>query len=199
MMKSIVTVAFVATAALSIVGCKSKTEGKSETKTAAKGTEGESAAAKPAAPAKAAAKVWKKVASMNIEVEVAADADVQDNTASSGFPSSTIYSLDGTPTTFIFGATNLDESLALSKDFESTKARLQKETNGFGKFTKEENKGEGFVLEFDGKNMIDNKPTYGVAIRSKVGNLVVECSTNADSETGRAAATALCNSIRAAK
>lgn len=151
----------------------------------------------------AAAPVWKKVASMGIEVEVAPDADVQDNTASAGFPSSTIYFTDGTPTTFIFGAKgDLSESLAIQKDFDSTKARVQKEHNGFKAFTKEEKAadGVGFELRYTGSDMIEkDKTLYGVTIRSKVGELTLDCSTNASSEAEIEKTVKVCKSIRAAK
>lgn len=150
----------------------------------------------------AAAPVWKKVASMNIEVEVAPDADVQDNTASSGFPSSTIYSTDGTPTTFIFGAKDPADSMAISKDYESTKARVQKEHSGFKAFSKDEKAadGVGFELRYAGTDMIEkDKTLYGVTIRSKVGDLILDCSTNASSEAEIEKTAKLCKSIRAAK
>lgn len=150
----------------------------------------------------AAAPVWKKVASIGIEVEVAPDADVQDNTASAGFPSSTIYSTDGTPTTFIFGAKNLEESLAISKDFDTTKARVQKEHNGFKAFTKEDKGADGvsFELRYTGTDMMEKEKTlYGITIRSKVGDTVLDCSTNASSEAEIEKTAKLCKSIRAAK
>lgn len=150
----------------------------------------------------AAAPVWKKIASIGIEVEVAPDADVQDNTASSGFPSSTIYSTDGTPTTFIFGATNLEESLAISKDFDTTKARVQKEHNGFKAFSKEEKAadGVGFELRYSGTDMIEkDKTLYGITFRTKIGDTVLDCSTNASSEAEIEKTARLCKSMRAAK
>lgn len=150
----------------------------------------------------AAAPVWKKIASIGIEVEVAPDADVQDNTASSGFPSSTIYSTDGTPTTFIFGAANPEESLAISKDFDATKARVQKEHNGFKAFSKEEKAadGVGFELRYSGTDMIEkDKTLYGITFRTKIGNTVLDCSTNASSEAEIEKTARLCKSMRAAK
>lgn len=150
----------------------------------------------------AAAPVWKKIASMGIEVEVAPEADVQDNTASSGFPSSTIYSGDGTPTTFIFGAKDPADSMAISKDYEATKARVQKEHNGFKAFTKDEKAadGIGFELRYSGADMMEKDQTlYGITIRSKVGELVVDCQTNASSEAEIEKTARLCKSIRAAK
>jgi hypothetical protein len=150
----------------------------------------------------AAAPVWKKVASMGIEVQVAPDADVQDNSASSGFPSSTIYSTDGTPTMFIFGAKDPADSLAISKDYDSTKGRVQKEMNGFKSFTKDEKgaDGVGFELRYTGADMMEKEKTlYGITIRSKVGELVLDCSTNASSEAEIEQAAKLCKSIRAAK
>lgn len=145
---------------------------------------------------------WKKVPSIGIEVEVAPDADVQDNTASSGFPSSTIYSTDGTPTVFIFGAKNLDESIAISKDFDATKARIQKEHNGWKSFSMEEKAadGVGFELRYEGTDMIEkDKPLLGITYRTKVGDTVLDCSTNASSEFQIKMAARLCKSIRAAK
>jgi len=155
-----------------------------------------------AADKPAVAPVWKKIASIGIEVEVAPDADVQDNTASSGFPSSTIYSTDGTPTTFIFGAKDPADSMAISKDYDSTKARVQKEMDGFKSFTKDEKAadGVGFELRYTGTDMIEkDKALYGVTIRSKVGDLVLDCSTNASSEADIEKTAKLCKSIRAAK
>jgi len=153
------------------------------------------------APAKpAAAPAWKKVASMGIEVQVPADADVQDNTATAGFPSSTIYFTDGTPTTFIMGAKDLNDSLTLSKDLDSTKVRIQKEMNGFKAFTKEEKTGDGFVLRYSGASMTDPKEAlYGVTIRSSVAGLTLDCETNASSEAEIAKTVAVCKTIRAAK
>jgi hypothetical protein len=175
--------------------CKKKEEGGASS---SGGTAAKTADKPPAAPV---ALTWKKIASMGIEVEVAADADVQDNTASSGFPSSTIYSTDGTPTTFIFGAKgDLAESMALSKDFDATKARVQKEMNGFKSFTKEDKAGEGFELLYTGASMMDPaKSLYGVTIRSSAAGLTLDCSTNAESEAEREKTIRLCKSIRAAK
>lgn len=158
---------------------------------AAKGTEKE--APKP---------VWKKIASIGIEVEVTPDADVQDNTATSGFPSSTIYSMDGTPTTFIFGAKNPEESMAISKDFDATKARVQKEMNGFKAFSKEEKAadGVGFELRYTGTDMMEkDKSLYGITYRTKIGDMILDCSTNASSEADLEKTAKLCKSIRAAK
>jgi hypothetical protein len=175
--------------ALSLVACK-KGDDKAGGAGAAKSAD------KPAA-----APAWKKVPSMGIEVEVAADADVQDNTASSGFPSSTIYS-SAAPTTFIFGHKgDLAESMTLSKDFEATKTRVQKEHSGFKAFTKEENGADGtFELRYSGADMIEKTKTlYGVTIRSKVGDLVLDCQTNASSEAEIEQTVKICKSIRAAK
>jgi hypothetical protein len=160
-----------------------------------KGDGGEPAA-KPVAP------VWKKIASIGIEVEVAPDADVQDNTESSGFPSSTIYSMDGTPTTFIFGAKNLDESIAIKKDLESTKERASKEHKDGFKVTKEEKAadGVGFDLRYTSADMIEkDKLLYSITIRSKVGDMVLDCKTNTSSEAEIEKTAKLCKSIRAAK
>jgi hypothetical protein len=165
--------------------------------TADKANPATKAAEAPAAPA--AAPVWKKIPSMGIEVQVAPDADVQDNTASAGFPSSTIYST-GTPTTFIFGAKDLSDSMTLSKDFDSTKARVQKEMNGFKSFTKEEKTADGFILLYTGASMGDpNASLYGVTIRSQAAGLTLDCQTNASSEAEREQTIKLCKSIRAAK
>ena len=153
--------------------------------------------AEPAAPT--AAPAWKKVPSMGIEVQVAADADVQDLTKSAGFPSSTIYFTDGTPTTFIFGAKDLSDSMALSKDLESTKTRVQKEMNGFKSFTKEEKTADGFMLQYTGTSMGEDKPLYGVTIRSQAAGLTLECQTNASSDAEIAKTIKVCKSIRAAK
>lgn len=150
--------------------------------------------------APAAAPVWKKVPSMGIEVQVAPDADVQDNTKTAGFPSSTIYSTDGTPTTFIFGAKDPADSMALSKDFDTTKARVQKEMNGFKSFTKEDKTADGFTLLYSGASMSDpNSSLYGVTIRSTAAGLTLDCQTNAPSEAEREKTIKLCKSIRAAK
>jgi hypothetical protein len=176
---------------LLVAACK-----KDETKAdpAAKGTE--APAAKPAA----APATWKKVPSMGIEVSVPADADVQDNTASAGFPSSTIYFTDGTPTTFIMGAKDLNDAMALSKDLESTKARIQKEMTGFKAFSKEEKTADGFVLLYSGASMTDPKESlYGVTIRSSAAGLTLDCQTNASSEAEIAKTVAVCKTIRAAK
>lgn len=187
MTKTIRISAVLALALVAACGKKSDDKGGG----AAKGTEKE--APKP---------VWKKVASIGIEVEVAPDADVQDNTASSGFPSSTIYSMDGTPTTFIFGAKNPEESMAISKDFDSTKARVQKEHNGFKAFSKEEKAadGVGFELRYSGSDMIEkDKTLYGITYRTKIGDTILDCSTNASSEAEIEKTAKLCKSIRAAK
>jgi hypothetical protein len=166
--------------------------------TAAKADPAKKGAEAPAAPA--AAPVWKKIPSMGIEVQVAPDADVQDGTKSAGFPSSTIYSTDGTPTTFIFGAKDLADSMTLSKDFDSTKARVQKEMNGFKSFTKEEKTADGFTLLYTGASMGDpNSSLYGVTIRSTAAGLTLDCQTNASSEAEREKTIKLCKSIRAAK
>jgi hypothetical protein len=152
-------------------------------------------------PEKPPEPAWKKVASIGIEVSVHPDADVQDNTATSGFPSSTIYSPDA-PTTFIFGAKNTGESIAISKDFESTKARVQKEHDGFKAFTKETKAadGVGFELRYSGASTIEkDKPLFGITIRTKVGDTVLDCSTNASTEAEIEKTAAICTSIRAAK
>ncbi len=149
----------------------------------------------------AAAPVWKKIASIGIEVEVPPDADVQDNTASAGFPTSTIYSADA-PTTFIFGAANLDESIAVSKDFDGTKARIQKEHNGFKAFTKEDKAadGVGFELRYSGADMFEkDKTLYGITYRTKVGDMVLDCTTNASTDVEIEQTAKICKSIRAAK
>lgn len=187
---------FVAVTLAAGTACKKKEEGGAASSSG--GTAAKTADKPAAAPV---ALTWKKIASMGIEVEVAADADVQDNSASSGFPSSTIYSTDGTPTTFIFGAKgDLAESMALSKDFDATKARVQKEMNGFKSFTKEDKAGEGFELLYTGASMMDPaKSLYGVTIRSNAAGLTLDCSTNADSEADREKTIRLCKSIRAAK
>jgi hypothetical protein len=174
--------------ALALTAACSKKGG--DDKAAAKGTD------KPAV-----APVWKKIASIGIEVEVAPDADVQDNTASSGFPSSTIYS-SGTPTTFIFGAKNIDESIAIAKDLDATKARMQKEHSDGFKLTKEEKAadGVGFELRATSTDMFEkDKLLHSIVIRSKVGDMVLDCQTNASSEAEIDATAKLCKSIRAAK
>ena len=177
--------------ALSTIGCKKADDTKS-------GDPSAPAAAK-AAETPAAAPAWKKIPSMGIEVSVPADADVQDGTKSAGFPSSTIYFTDGTPTTFIFGAKDLADSMSLSKDLDSTKTRLQKEMNGFKSFTKEEKTADGFVLQYTGTSMGENKPLYGVTIRSVTAGLTLECQTNASSEAELAKTIKVCKTIRASK
>lgn len=163
-----------------------------------KGGGGGGGAAKPAD--KPVELAWKKIASIGIEVQVAPDADVQDNTASSGFPSSTIYST-GTPTTFIFGAKNLDESIAIAKDIDATKARMEKEHKDGFKVTKEDKGADGvFELRATSQDMFEkDKLLYSIVIRSKVGDMFLDCQTNASSEAEIEATAKLCKSIRAAK
>jgi hypothetical protein len=155
-----------------------------------------------AAPAqKASPKVWKKIAPLGIEVEVGSDADVQISADMPDTPSATIYSMDGSaPTTFIFGAKNPDEAISMAKDYDAEKAKVQHEMDGFKSFTKDEKTADGFWLEYTGTDMVEKtKPLYGITIRSKVGAFTLECTTNSETEAERAAAAALCKTIRAAK
>ena len=156
-------------------------------------------AAKSGAPA--APLTWKKVASMGIEVEVTSNSEVEDNTASARFPSSTVYPMDGTPTTFIFGAKDPADSVMISKDLDATKERIKKELSGFKAFTKEDKTAKNaFELRYTGTDMMEtDKPLYGVTIRSKVAGLVLDCSTKARTEAEIEKTVKLCKSIRAAK
>jgi hypothetical protein len=182
---------FIASALISVVALSSckKNEG------AGKAGDTKAPAGKVAEPV---AKVWKKIPSMGIEVEVAADADVQDKSATSGFPSSTIYSTDGTPTTFIFGAKDPSDSMAIPKDFDAAKTSVQKEhAKGF-KAIKEEKTADGFVLTYSAMSIMD-QPQFGVVIRSAAAGLTLDCQTNAPTEAELDKTITLCKSIRAAK
>ena len=183
------------TASLALAACGKKSD--SNASSAAKPGE----AAAPAAAAKPVELVWKKIPSIGIEVQVPPDADVQDNTANAGFMASTIFFMDGSaPTTFIFGAKDLADAVVMSADLESTKARVQKEMNGWKSFTKEEKTADGFVLTYTGADVLEaTTPLYGATVRTVVAGVTLDCSSNAPTTAEIDKVIAFCKNLRAAK
>lgn len=141
---------------------------------------------------------WKRIPSLGIEVRVPRDAEVLDNAPWTDVPSSTIYFRDGTPTTVIVGATTGSD--AIPKDLDAARAKIQRETAGFQAFTRQERTADGFTLVYRGAAVTDpNEPLFGLLIRSRIGDLTLDCKTTASSKTEIARTVTVCRSIRAAK
>ena len=187
------TLAFITLASLSLVatGCGKKKDGAAES---GKPAEGGKAAAPAAAPAKLE---YKKIGATGLEAEVPADANVDDNSASAGFPSATIWA---TPTTFLTGAFSKDDWGMIKATFEESKAAVEKDAAMTGKmkgFTKEEKSADGWQLEWEATSMTDS-PVYGIQIRLNVDGKAWDCGTNAGSPAERETAIKICKSVRKA-
>ncbi len=142
-----------------------------------------------AEPAKLAAV---SLESMALTLDVPAESLVNDNTASAGFPSGTIYA---DPTIFVVGA----NEMFWKRDLASQKAEIEKDPgNTFKKFTKEETLEGGFHLEYELASMLDPKETlYGFHIRTTIAGKEVDCSSNTQSPAEMARGVKMCKSLRA--
>jgi|JI10StandDraft_1071094.scaffolds.fasta_scaffold00285_55 hypothetical protein len=153
--------------------------------------------AKAAAAAPAAKLEYKKIGATGLEVEAPADANVDDNSASAGFPSATIWA---TPTTFLSGAFSKDDWGMIKATFEESKAGIEKDAAMVGKmkgFTKEEKTADGWQFEWEATSMTDS-PVYGIQIRLNIDGKAWDCSTNAGSPAERETAIKICKSVRKA-
>ncbi|MEZ4400983.1 MAG: hypothetical protein R3B06_13235 [Kofleriaceae bacterium] len=186
-----IVIATLTTLTLVATGCKKKDDGA----TAEGGAQAKPAAGKPAA---AAPKLeYKKVGATGLEVEVPADATVDDNSANAGFPSATIWT---TPTTFLTGAFSTDDWGMIKATFEESKAGIEKDAAMVGKlkgFTKEEKTADGWQFEWEATSMTDS-PVFGIQIRTVIDGKAWDCGTNAGSPAEREAAIKVCKSVRKA-
>ena len=154
----------------------------------AKVADDDTAAAPP--PAKL---VYKKLGSLPLEANIPDDAKIDDNSATAGFPSVTIWA---SPTNFVSGAG--DESFA-AQTFDKAKEEIQKDPNPFKQFTKAEATPDGWRLEYELSSMIDKTPVYGFKARFQVDGKPYECGSNVNSAAERDTIKAACTSIRKAK
>jgi hypothetical protein len=152
----------------------------------AKPTEGGGKAGGAAAPAKVE---WKKIASLGLEVEVPADATIDDNTATAGFPSATLWAP---------GSLFLQGGDMIPSSYESSKAQAQKEMDGFKAFSKDEKTDAGWHLEYEGESTMDKSTVYGFTLRLSFDGKAFDCSSNKNSKEERDAAVKVCKSIRKA-
>lgn len=159
--------------------------GKSDKDAQAFGKAIEEAAQKATAPAKLA---FKKIGALGIEAEMPDDAKVDDNSASSGYPSATIWAA---PTTFVSGAGDMSD---LKPTIEETKARMQKEEKSLAP-TKEEKTADGWVIEMTGKSMMGDA-MIAVSVRRTIDGKPFDCGSNVSSKDEAARVTKLCQSIR---
>jgi hypothetical protein len=134
---------------------------------------------------------YKPIGAFGIEAQVPADAEVEDNTKSAGFPMATLWA---SPTVFVTG----QNDLFWPADVEAAKREIEKEPNPFKEFTKEQVTDTGFHLEYTLESMMDKAPLYGFRVRSTIGGKLFDCHTNSQSEQERAAAMAICASLRPA-
>ncbi len=141
--------------------------------------------------APAAKLTYKPIGDFGLEVQVSADTSIDDNTKSAGFPTATIWS---SPTVFVTGK----GELFWLADVEAAKRDAQGDPNPFKEFTKEDVTDGGFHLEYTLESMMDKKPLYGFRIRTTIGGKPYDCHTNSQSEQERAAAIAICQSLRPA-
>lgn len=186
------TLAFATLAALTLTatacGGKKKDDGAGGT---AKPAEG---GGKAAAPAKLA---YQKVGTTGLEIEVPADAKVDDNSASAGFPSATIWT---TPTTFLTGGFSKEDYGMIKATFEESKAGIEKDAAMVGKlkgFTKEEKTPTGWHFEWEATSMTDS-PVFGIQIRLDIDGKAWDCGTNAGSPAERETVAKMCASVRKA-
>ena len=179
------TLTLIAALSLTLVttACGKKTDGDK-----AKATEGggKTGGGGGAAPAKLE---YKKIASLGLEVEVPADANIDDNTATAGFPSATLWAPSAL---FLMGGEMIPST------YDAAKAQAQKETDNFKAFSKDEKSDAGWHLEFEGVSNIDKSVIYGFSIRASYDGKAFDCSTNANSKEEREAAIKICKSVRKA-
>lgn len=169
---------------LSLFGCKKKQAATGEPPAA-----GDKATKPEAAPAQ-----FRKLGALPLEAEVAADANIDDNTKTAGFPSVSIYA---SPTTFVTGA---GETSEIKATIEETKAELAKDPNKLKAFTREEKTADGWILELTRDDMMEpGKELHGVWVRRTLGGKPYDCGTNGRSKDEQAKAEKLCLSLREAK
>jgi hypothetical protein len=135
--------------------------------------------------------VYKPIGALGIEVQVPADAEVEDNTPTAKFPRATIWASE---TVFVTG----QNDMFWPDDVEAAKREIQKESNPFKEFTKVQVTDAGFHLEYTLESMMNKKPLYGFRVRSTIGGKLFDCHTNSQSEQERATAMATCASLRPA-
>jgi hypothetical protein len=135
---------------------------------------------------------WKKLGDLGIEAEVPSDARVEDNTASAGFPSVTIYA---SPSTFVSGAGDMSD---LKPTLEETKAQLAKDPNKLKSWTKSETILGGWILEGTRESLTGNT-LYAVSVRRSLRDKPYDCGANAQSEAERDAVKKICRSLRLTK
>ncbi|MBK9031413.1 MAG: hypothetical protein IPL61_08760 [Myxococcales bacterium] len=188
-MKTTIALATLATLTLTAAACGKKKDDAAGS--SAKPAEG---GGKAAAPAKLS---YKKVGATGLEAEVPDDANVDDNSASAGFPSATIWA---TPTTFLTGAFSGDDWGMIKATFEESKTGIEKDAAMVGKlkgFTKEEKTADGWQFEWEATSMTDS-PVFGIQIRLVIDGKAWDCGTNAGSPAERETAIKICKSVRKA-
>jgi hypothetical protein len=188
-----VSIALIALTSLTLgtTACKKKDEAATG---GAKPSEGDKAGGgKVAPPAKLS---YQKIGATGLEVEVAADATIDDTSASAGFPSATIYS---SPTTFLSGAFSADDWGMIKATFEESKAGIIHDAGAdkMKPFTKEEKTADGWQFEWEAAGM-SGSPVYGIQIRMVVAGKAWDCGTNASSPAERETAIKVCKSVRKA-
>lgn len=147
-----------------------------------------------AAAAPAVKLEYKKLGATGLEAEVPADANVDDNTASAGFPSATIWA---SPTTFLMGQIAADDYGMIKQSYEATKEQVQKEAGTFKAFTKDEKTADGWHLEWTAESMGDQ--VTGILIRRVIDGKAWDCSTNSSQGAADLAKVAkICMSVRKA-
>lgn len=187
-MKTILVAALSATL-FTTTACGKKTEGDKAKPTEGGGKSGGGAAA-PAVKLE-----WKKVGGLGVEMEVPADANIDDNTAGAGAPAATIWA---SPTTFLSGDSGPDDLDMIKDTMDETKADIQKEAGTeFKGFTKEEKLEGGWHLEWDA-NSITGNTVFGVSLRLTVDGRPWDCGTNAGSKEEREKVVKMCKSLRKA-
>jgi hypothetical protein len=134
------------------------------------------------------------IASMGLTLDVPAESLIDDNTATAGFPSGTLYA---DPTIFVVGA----NEMYWKGDLAAQKGEIERDPgNTFKKFTKEETADGGFHLEYELASMLDPTDTlYGFHRRATIAGKEVDCSSNTRSADERSRGVAMCKSLRASK
>lgn len=172
---------------LAATGCSKKDEGNKAQPGATTGGGTKAGGTTAAAPAKLE---WKKIASLNVEVEVPAETTIDDNTATAGFPAATLWAPGSL---FIHGGEMIPSS------YDASKAQAQKEMDGFKQFSKDEKTDTGWHLEYEGESALDKGNTvYGFTVRSTVDGKAFDCTSNKNSKEERDAAVKICKTLRKA-
>ncbi|MCX5742888.1 MAG: hypothetical protein NT062_10370 [Proteobacteria bacterium] len=143
-----------------------------------------------AKPVEAAKLEFKKVGGLGLEVEVSAEATIDDKSAGAGFPTATIWA---TPTTFVSGAGEMSD---LKPTLEETTARLVKEEKSLQP-SRSDKTADGWIIEMTGTSMGD--PMTAVSVRRTIGGKPFDCGSNVKDKAEAAAVVKLCQSLRAAK